>query len=210
MWDMDEERRTATALYWMRGPLAVPSLLARREINQNAGRGAAPTGDLEPLPIGGPTATPNYPLDDLFRKVHSGRVRMTAIRCDEASKEQIPMPASELNDLHIEIIPGHAFVPVGLWSRSPRVPVWRSPQFLRLDVVAAWPAPNTKTAAVRISVLHHLRKIMTPEAPLTKREALARCLAKVPDAYPEAFKRAWAELEPWYKRGRGKHGPREH
>ena len=94
MWDMDEERRTATALYWMRGPLAVPSLLARREINQNAGRGAAPTGDLESLPIGGPTATPNYPLDDLFRKVHSGRVRMTAIRCDEASNEQIPMPAS--------------------------------------------------------------------------------------------------------------------
>jgi hypothetical protein len=202
MWDMDEEKRMATAVYWMREPLTVP--------NPSAGRGAMPTGNVKSSQIGGPTARPNYPLDDVLRKVHSSRVRMTAIRCDGASSEQIPVPASELNDLRLEIIPGHAIARVGLWSRSPRVLVWRSPQFLRADVVAAWPAPNTKTASVRGAILHHLREIMIPGAPLTKREALARCLAEVPNAYPEAFKRAWTELEPSSKRGRGKHGPRGH
>jgi hypothetical protein len=49
---------------------------------------------------------------------------------------------------------------------------------------------------------------MTPEAPLTKADAPLRCLAEVPNAYPEAFKRAWAKLEPSRKRARGKHGPR--
>jgi hypothetical protein len=43
---------------------------------------------------------------------------------------------------------------------------------------------------------------------LTKGEALDRCSVEVPNAYPEAFKRAWAQLEPSRKRGRGKHGPR--
>jgi hypothetical protein len=210
MWDMDEEKRIATAVYWMREPLTVPSLLVQRETNPSAGRGATPTGNVNSSRIGGLTARPNYPLDDLLRKVHGGRVRMTAIRCDGASNEQIPVPASELNDLRLEIIPGHAIARVGLWSRLLRVLVWRSPQFLRADVVAAWPAPNTKTAAVRGAVLHHLREIMIPGAPLTKREALARCLAEVPNAYPEAFKRAWAELEASSKRGRGKHGPRGH
>jgi hypothetical protein len=53
-----------------------------------------------------------------------------------------------------------------------------------------------------------LGEIVAPEAPLTKRETQRRCLAEVPKSYLEAFKRAWAELEPSCKGGRGKHGPR--
>ena len=133
---------------------------------------------------------------------------MTAIRCDKRSNEQIPVPLAELNDLEIRITPGHPVAPVGLWSRSCGTLVWRSPQFFRADVVAAWPARKSKTAAVFTAVRRHLREIMSPEAPLTKLEAQRRCLAEVPNAYPAAFKKAWAELDPSCKRGRGKHGLR--
>jgi hypothetical protein len=96
----------------------------------------------------------------------------------------------------------------GLWSRSHGSLVWSSPQFLRTDAIRAYPARNKKTAATAHAILRHLRQLMTPEAPLTKLEAQQRCMAEVPHAYPEAFKKAWAELEPSCKRGRGKHGPR--
>jgi hypothetical protein len=79
---------------------------------------------------------------------------------------------------------------------------------LRADVIRAWPAQNKKTAATSHAILRYLRQIMTPEAPLTKLEAQQRCMIEVLHAYPEAFKRAWAELDPSCKRGRGKHGPR--
>jgi hypothetical protein len=109
----------------------------------------------------------------------------------------------------VRLAPGHPVAPVGLWSRSRRdTLVWRSPQFLRADVIRLWPAEKTKPAAVRSAILQHLREIMTPGAPLTKLEALQRCLAEVPNAYPGAFKKAWSELEPSRKRGRGKHGRR--
>jgi hypothetical protein len=49
-----------------------------------------------------------------------------------------------------------------------------------------------------------------PEAPLTKSEAQATMMAEVPNAYPGAFKKAWIQLEPSLKRGRGKHGSRAH
>jgi len=52
------------------------------------------------------------------------------------------------------------------------------------------------------AILRHLREITTPEAPLTKLKAQERCLSEVPNAYPGAFKRAWAELETSCKRGR--------
>jgi hypothetical protein len=81
---------------------------------------------------------------------------------------------------------------------------------LRADVMRAWPARNKKTAATAHAILRYLRQIMTPETPLTKLEAQRRCMAEVPHAYPEAFKKAWAILEPSCKRGRGKHGPRSH
>jgi hypothetical protein len=77
-------------------------------------------------------------------------------------------------------------------------------------VIGVWPAQNTKTAAVFGAILRHLRQITTPAAPLTKLEAQQRCMREVPNAYPEAFKKAWADLDPSYKRGRGEHGPRAH
>ena len=89
--------------------------------------------------------------------------------------------------------PGHPVAPVGLCSRSWRdTLVWRSPQFLRADVIRLWPASNTKTAAVSNAILEHLREIMTPEASLTKVEAQKRCLAEVPNAYPGAFEKTWS------------------
>jgi hypothetical protein len=121
------------------------------------------------------------------------------------------VPPVDLHDLIFLLVPGHPVAPVGLWSRSRRnTLVWRSPQFLSTAGVRVWPARNTKTAAVYGAILRHLREIVTPEAPLTKREAQRRCLAEVHNAYPEAFKKVWTVLEPSCKRGRGKHGPRGH
>ena len=111
-------------------------------------------------------------LDELPAKVQSGRVRMTAIRGDGGTNEQIPVPLAELNDLTFRLPPSHSVAPVGLWSRSTLD--WRSPQFFRADVVAAWPARNRKTAAASAAILRHLRSIMSAEAPLTKLEAQKR------------------------------------
>jgi hypothetical protein len=203
MWDMNENDKLSLALSQMRVPRAIRSRPGPSGSNLGADWGpAAPQGD------GRPSSQGLLDLGILLRKVHSGRVRMTAIRFDGTSEHQIAVPLAELNDLSFRVVPGHPVEPAGLWSRSRGILVWRAPQFLRVDVVSAWPAPNTKTAAVSVAILRHLREIMTPEAPLTKVEAQRRCLAEVTNAYPEAFKKAWAELDPSRKRARGKHGPR--
>jgi hypothetical protein len=178
---------------------AVPS---RRDANDGV--------DLDPVAPQGDEKTSIPVLDEVLRKVHSGRVRMTAIKCDGNSEEQTPVPLVELNGLRLQLVPDHAVASAGLWSRSRYSLVWKWPQFLRGDVVGAWPARNPKTAAVSGAILRHLREIMSPEAPLSRAEALKRCLAAVPNAYPAAFKKVWADLEPGCKRGRGKHGPRQH
>ena len=149
-----------------------------------------------------------HAFEDLLRKVHSRRVRMTAINCRDTHERQTEVPLAELNNLELKIIPDAPGAVTGLWSRSRYALVWKSPQFLRADVIGAWPAPKTKTATVPAAILRHLRQIMTPEAGLTKPEARQRCLAEVPNAYPAAFNRAWEQLEVSYKRGRGKHGKR--
>jgi hypothetical protein len=212
MWDRSDEDRMALALSGMRLPLVIRSPPGPSGTNRGADlEAAAPQGDGRTSRIGGLIMTrPSQALDEVLSKVHSGRVRMTAIRHDGDSDRQIPMPLAELNDLRFQLIPRYRVAPVGLWSRSRDTLAWRSPQFLRADVISAWPAPNTKKAPVRMAILRHLREIMTPEAPLTKREAQRRCLVEVANAYPGAFKRAWTELEPSCKRGRGKHGPRGH
>jgi hypothetical protein len=120
------------------------------------------------------------------------------------------VPSAELNDLVFRFIPDHPIAPVGLWLRSRRLVAWGSPQFLRSDIVRVWAARNKKTAAASVAILRHLRKIMTPEAPLIKSEAQRRSMAEVPNGYPAAFKKAWMQLEPSLKRGRGKHGSRAH
>jgi len=212
MWDRSDEDRMALALFGTKVPLVIRSPPGPSGTNRGADlEAAAPQGDGRTSRVGGLIMTRPIPTpDDVLSKVHSGRVRMTAIRCDGGSDRQIPMPLAELNDLRFQLDPRHRVASVGLWSRSRDTLAWRSPQFLRADVISAWPAPNTKTAPVQMAILRHLREIMTPEAPLTKLEAQRRCLVEIANAYPGAFKRAWTELEPSCKRGRGKHGPRGH
>jgi len=208
---LSETEAMVLAVFLDKARLEPRPLLGLTATNSDADReAAAPRGHGKSSDIGGSIPMPpDQALDDLHRKVHNHRVPMTAIKCDGISDEQIPVPPVELNDLIFRLVPGHLVGPVGLWSRSRRdTLVWRSPQFLRTIGVRVWPARNRKTAAVYGAIRRHLGEIMTPEAPLTKREAQRRCLAEVPNAYLEAFKRAWAELDPSCKRGRGKHGPR--
>src|SRR5205085_10690152 len=112
---------------------------------------------------------------------------MTGIRCDGSSDARIPVPLAETNDLIFRLMPSHSVAPMGVWSRTGWTLLWRSPQFFRTDAVRAWPALNTKTVAVSAAMLRHLREIMSAEAPLTRPEAKRRCMAEVPNAYPEAF-----------------------
>jgi len=214
MWDMSEEDGIAPAMFGgVKPQLDLSSLLRLAGTNFDAdGKAAVPEGARESSRIDGPIMMlPSQALDDLLRKVHSRRVQMIAIRCHGSSDKQTEVSPVGLNDLIFHLVPDHPVARVGFWSRSRRnTLVWRSPQFLRADVIRVWPARNTKTAAVCGAILRHLREIMTPEAALTKLEARRRCLADVLNAYPAAFEKAWAELEPSLKRRRGKHGPRGH
>jgi hypothetical protein len=211
MSDMSEENAMALAMFGFKARLDLRSLPGLPATNSDTDRDAATSpGNGKSSQIGGPIIMGSHQaLDDVLRKVRSRRVPMTAIKCDGSSDEQIPVPPVELNDLIFRLVPEHPVAPVGLWSRSRRdTLVWRSPQFLRANGMRVWPGRNTKTVAVSGAILRRLREIMTPEAPFTKLEAQRRCLAEVPNAYLEAFKQAWAELDSSCKRGRGKHGPR--
>jgi hypothetical protein len=207
MQGMSEEDRVALGMFGRKAEYDPLPLLALPEAEFTAARQlVSPQDDEKALRIDEPIL-PARAMDDLFAKVSSGRVRMTAVRFGSSSDGQIPVPLAELNGLMFRIATGDR-IRVGLWSRSRGTLVWSSPQFLRADVIRAWPARNKKTAGTSRAILRYLRQIMTPETPLTKREAQQRCMAEVMHAYPEAFKRAWAELEPSCKKGRGKHGPR--
>ena len=210
--DLSETQAMVGAMFTFRTRMDSRSLGRFATTNCDADREAAtpPNKDKAarvevPVPM-----PPDAALDDVQRKLRSGCLSLTAIRHGRDSDEQIPVPSAELNDLVFRLIPDHPIAPVGMVSRSCGLVAWRSPQFLRSDVVRVWPARNTKTAAVSAVILCHRRKIMIPEAPLTKSEAQRRCMAEVPNAYPGAFKKAWIQLEPSLKRGRGKHGSRAH
>ena len=210
--DLSETAAMAQALFAEGTPLDVRSLLRFATTNSEADREAAESSDkIKSGLVEGPAPMPpDKALDDLHRKLRSGRLPLTAIKRSRSNDEHIPVPLAELNDLVFRFTPDVPVVPVGLWSRSRDLLVWTSPQFLRSDVTRLWPTRKTKTAAVSGAILRHLRKIMPPAAPLTKLEAGRRCMAEVPNSYPGAFKKAWAELEPSFKRGRGKHGTRAH
>ena len=210
--DLSETAAIAQALFTDGTRLDARSLLRFATTNSEANREAATSSDkIKSGLVEGPAPMPpDIALDDLHRKLRSGRLALTAIKPSLSSNQQIPVPPAELNDLVFRFTPDVPVVPVGLWSRSRDLLMWRSPQFLRSDVTRLWPTRKTKTAAVSGAILRHLRKIMPPAAPLTKLEARRRCMAEVPNAYPGAFKKAWAELEPSFKRGRGKHGARAH
>ena len=199
MRDWSDEDRMARAVIGMRVPRALRSPPEGSDIKRRPDlAGAEAQGDDRPASA----------LDDVLKKVQSGRVRMTAIRCTGASRVQITVPLAELNDLHFRFAPGHEVAPIGLWSRSRGILLWRSPQFMSTEVMSAWPARTLKPASVSNAILRRLHEIMKPEAPLPKPEARKRCLAEVPNAYPAAFEKAWAKLDPSCKRGRGKHGRR--
>ena len=210
--DLSETAAMAQALFTDGTRLDARSLLRFATTNSEADREAAELSDkiksgLVEAPA---TMPPDRALEDVHRKLRSGRLPLTAIKPSRSNDEQIPVPPAELNDLAFRFTPDDPLVPAGLWSRSRGLLVWRSSQFLRSDVTRLWPARKTKTAAVSDAILRHLRKIMPPGAPLSKLEARRRCMAEVSNAYPGAFKKAWAELEPSFKRGRGKHGARAH
>ena len=144
------------------------------------------------------------PTQDVVRDLEIGQPSNSE-KCSETADgvKQIPVPLAELHNLEFRITSDHRFAKVGLWSRSHNTLMWRSPQFLRADIIRVWPPRKKKSAAVSGVILLHLQTIMTPAAPLTRAEAQRRCLAEVPDAYPGAFKKAWAILDPSCKRGRG-------
>jgi hypothetical protein len=147
---------------------------------------------------------PGQVLNYVLQQAQRRRIRMTAIKCDRYRVKQVPVPPAELDDLEFRITPDHRLTKIGLWSRSRNTLMWRSPQFLRTDIVRVWPARKKKSASVSRVILQHLQTITTPAAPLTRADAQRRCLAELPDAFPEAFKKAWAILDPSHKRGRGR------
>lgn len=74
--------------------------------------GPGPSGsnrgsDFDPPAPQGDEKTSIPALDEVLRKVLSGRVRMTAIKCEGNREEQIPVPLVELNDLMFRFVPGH-------------------------------------------------------------------------------------------------------
>jgi hypothetical protein len=168
-------------------------------------RAGGKSPDIEESGLIGPSGALNY----LLRQAYSRRIRMTAIECDRYRVKQVPLPRAELNDLEFRIAPGHRIAKVGLWSCSRNTLMWRSPQFLRADVIRVWPARTHKKAAISGAILRHLQAIMSSAARLTRAEAQQRCLVEVPNAYPEAFKKAWALLDASYKKARGEHRSRE-
>jgi hypothetical protein len=136
-------------------------------------------------------------------------VRLTMRPCEPNNRLRVAVSPSEANDLEFRLTED-PLEPVLVWSRERQSPAGRSPRFSRSDVIRAWPERSKKPAAATRLILRYLQEIMTSEAPLTKHEALERCIAEVRGAYPAAFEKAWAQLEPSRKRRRGKRGPAAH
>src|SRR5690349_17013764 len=205
MGDINEKKRTPLTIFPVEAVLDAhaPWALIEYDFTDDWEPGARQAGrkslDADELVMMGPSQALNY----LLQLVRSRRIRMTAIKCDRYRVKQIPVPQAELHNLEFRITSDHRFAKVGLWSRSHNTLMWRSPQFLRADIIRVWPPRKKKSAAVSGVILLHLQTIMTPAAPLARAEAQRRCLAEVPDAYPGAFKKAWAILDPCCKRGRG-------
>jgi hypothetical protein len=74
MWDRSDDDRMAVTLSGMKVPLVIHSPPGPSGTNHGA--------DLEATAPQGDGRTSIQGLDDVLIKVHSGRVRMTAIRCE--------------------------------------------------------------------------------------------------------------------------------
>ena len=126
MQDKSEEDKAALALFGLKPEAKLLPRLSLPEAEFNAALQMVSACTAEPLL--------DQSLDDLFKKVSSGQVRMTAIRFGRSSDGQIPVPLAELNGLMFRIATGNR-VRAGLWSRSHGSLVWSSPQFLRADAI---------------------------------------------------------------------------
>ena len=206
MGDINENNRTPLAMFTAEAALNPHplSLLANCDFMSDCEPVAWPAGRKsleanEPSMIG-----PCQALNYLLQQVRSRGIRMTAIKCDRYRVKQVPVAPAELGDLEFRITSDHRHTNVGLWSRPRNTLMWRSPQFLRGDIIRVWPARKKKSVAVSGVILQYLQTITTPAAPLTRADAQRRCLAEVPHAFPRAFRKAWAILDPSHKRGRGR------
>ena len=85
-------------------------------------------------------------LNYLLQQVHSRRIRMEAIKCDRYRVKPVPLSPADLNDLEFRITLDHRVAKVGLWSPSRNELMWRSPKFLRADIIRVWPARKKKLA----------------------------------------------------------------
>jgi hypothetical protein len=212
MGDINENNRTSLAMFTAEGALNPHPLLllANYDFTSDCEPVAWPAGRKSLEANESDMIGPGQALNYLLQQVRSHRIRMTAIKCDRYRFKQVPVPPAELGDLEFRITSDHRLTKVGLWSCSRNTLMWRSPQFLREDIIRVWPARKKKKSAAAVSgvILQHLQTITTPAGPLTRADAQRRCLAEVPDAFPEAFKKAWAILDPSHKKGRGRHGGR--
>src|SRR6266404_4123348 len=127
-----EEDKAALALFGLKPEAKLLPRLSLPEAEFNAAMQMVSACIAEPTLL-------DQTLDDLFKKVSSGQVRMTAIRFGRSSDGQIPVPLAELNGLMFRIATGNR-VRAGLWSRSHDLLVWSSPQFLRAGAIPAYPA----------------------------------------------------------------------
>ena len=150
-WICSRDEEKIAAIWGMSDQKKVGLVIAAMKVQRVIHSPPSPSGSTRGAVMGtvvpeanGLTVEAQDAFEDLLRKVHSRRVHMTAINCHDTHERQIEVPLAELNDLALKMIPDYGGVETGLWSQSRDALAWRSPQFLRTDVIGAWPAPRTR------------------------------------------------------------------
>ena len=110
MQDKSEEDKVALALFGLKPELKLLPRLSLPDAEFDAALQMVSAGTAKPSLL-------DQALGDLFKKVSSGQIRMTAIRFGRSSDGQIPVPLAELNGLMFRIATGNRVL-AGLWSRS--------------------------------------------------------------------------------------------
>jgi hypothetical protein len=150
MGDINEKKRTLPAIFTAE---AVPGahglwVLAKYDFTDDSEPAAWQADRKSPNVNEADIIAPGQALSYLLQQVRSRRIRMTAIQCDRYRINQVPVPPAELGGLEFRITSDHRLAKVGLWSPSHNTLTWRSPQFLRSDVIRVWPARKKKSAGV--------------------------------------------------------------
>src|SRR5437763_726218 len=115
MQEMSEEDKAALALFGIKPEL---KLLPRLGLSEGEFKAPLQMVSAEESEKPSRTAEPILPgqaLDDLFKKVSTGQVRMTAIRVGKSSDGQVTVPLAEFNGLIFRIATGNRVL-AGLWS----------------------------------------------------------------------------------------------